>query len=184
MPIDSHFAVARYLRDGRIDRSFGSSGSVILDRPYGRGDQITQLHLRCDRSTRQTDPNVPKDNVISYSPTGSVPEGTTIHLVVSSGREQRFVPNVVCETVDAAKADLRAQGFVPIRAGNASNPACPTPGMVAEQFPPSPDGKTKRPVGSTVRLYVVPQPTPTPSPSPTTPSPSPTQSESPSPSPT
>src|SRR5437899_2878717 len=147
-------------------------------------DQITHLHLKCDRSTRQTDPNVPKDNVISYSPTGSVPEGTTIHLVVSSGREQRFVPNVVCETVDAAKADLRAQGFVPIRAGNASNPACPTPGMVAEQFPPSPDGKTKRPVGSTVRLYVVPQPTPTPSPSPTTPSPSPTQSESPSPSPT
>jgi serine/threonine-protein kinase len=146
-------------------------------------DQIEQLNLKCDRSEKQTDPEVPKGNVISYSPTGQVPEGTTIRLVVSSGKPQKFVPNVVCLPFAEARAELEAAGFTVIRAGTDTNKDCPTQGMVARQDPASPDGQTKRAEGSVVRLFTVPQPTPTPSPTPS-PSPSPSPTESPSPSPT
>ncbi len=147
-------------------------------------DQLEQLHLKCDRSTKQTDPAVPKGNVISYSPTGSVPEGTTIELVVSSGKPQKFVPNVVCLSFAEARTELEAAGFTVIRAGSDTNKDCPTPGMVARQDPASPDGQTKAAEGSVVRLFTVPEPTPTPSPTTPSPSPSPTETESPSPSPT
>jgi serine/threonine-protein kinase len=147
-------------------------------------DQLEQLHLKCDRSTKQTDPDVPKGNVISYSPTGSVPEGTTIELVVSSGKPQKFVPNVVCLSFSEARTELEAAGFTVIRAGSDANKDCPTPGMVARQDPASPDGQTKAAEGSVVRLFTVPEPTPTPSATTPSPSPSPTETESPSPSPT
>jgi serine/threonine-protein kinase len=147
-------------------------------------DQLVQQHLKCDRTTKQTDPDVQKGYVISFSPTGSVPEGTTINLVVSLGKPQKFVPNVVCLPYSEARSELEAAGFQVIRAGTDTNAACPTPNMVARQDPASPDGQTKKAEGSVVRLFTVPTPTPTPSPSATTPSPSPTASESPSPSPT
>jgi eukaryotic-like serine/threonine-protein kinase len=144
-------------------------------------DQLQQMHLKCDRSQKQTDPTVAKGKVISYSPTGEVPEGTTIQLVVSTGKPQKFVPNVVCLPFSEARTELEAAGFQVIRAGTDTNKDCPTPNMVARQDPESPDGQTKAAEGSVVRLFTVPQPTPTPSPSP---SPSPTPTESPTPTPT
>jgi uncharacterized delta-60 repeat protein len=42
-PGDSHFAVARYLPHGALDRSFGSKGAVVLANVIGRDDVATDL---------------------------------------------------------------------------------------------------------------------------------------------
>jgi uncharacterized delta-60 repeat protein len=42
-PGDSHFAVARYLSNGALDRSFGSNGTVVLPNVIGRDDVATDL---------------------------------------------------------------------------------------------------------------------------------------------
>jgi eukaryotic-like serine/threonine-protein kinase len=131
-------------------------------------DQIEAQHLKCDRTQKENSDTVDKNFVISYDPTGEVPQGTTIHLVVSSGKKQVFVPNVVCLTYSEAQNELQSAGFTVVRGGTAPNKACNTPGMVAKQDPASPNGQTKAPEGSVVRLFTVPQAT---TPPPTTPPP-------------
>jgi len=149
--------------------------------------ELQQKNLKCDDSTKVASTTVQKGYVISFQPTGQVAEGTTIRLTVSAGKPTAFVPNVFCEPRATAQSDLRQAGFVPVRAGTATSPNCTTPGYVAKQDPASPHGQTKRPEGSNVFLYFVPQASPT-TPPPTTPPPtSPPTSPpptSPSPSPT
>ena len=133
---------------------------------------------------RENSDTVPKGFVIRYSPSGMQPLDTTITLVVSSGPKSIGVPNVVCEPKAQAESDLRVADFVPLLSGHLPNASCPTPGNVAKQSPASPNGDTKKPKGSTVKIWLVPQATPTPPPTtppPTTPSPTTPPPTSPSP---
>jgi serine/threonine protein kinase len=145
-------------------------------------DQLRHNNLKC-RISKQASDTVPKGDVIDYTPKGAVAAGSTINLVVSAGKPTTAVPDVVCEDKATAESDLQAAGFQPLVAGHRTNAACPTPGLVSAQSPSSPNGGTKAPRGSIVRIYLVPQPTPSPSPS-TSPSPSPSPSTSPTVSPT
>jgi beta-lactam-binding protein with PASTA domain len=149
-------------------------------------DQLRHNNLKCKISSREASDTVQKGFVIDYTPKGAVDAGTTINLVVSTGKPTTAVPNVVCEDKATAEADLQAAGFQPLVAGRRPNAACSTPGLVGAQVPTSPNGETKAPQGSIVRIYLVPQPSPSPSPSasPTvSPSPSPSGSPTTSPSP-
>src|SRR6185437_927079 len=54
---------------------------------------------------------VPKGSVVSYTPKGSAPAGSTITLTISSGPKQVVVRDVTGMTVEDATAALEAQGF-------------------------------------------------------------------------
>ncbi|MBQ6877347.1 MAG: PASTA domain-containing protein [Oscillospiraceae bacterium] len=62
-------------------------------------------------SETQYDDSVPEGNVISYSPTGKQPVGTTIVCYISLGPERVDPPNVVGKDVSAAQQELSDAGF-------------------------------------------------------------------------
>ncbi|HEY1118306.1 MAG TPA: PASTA domain-containing protein, partial [Acidimicrobiales bacterium] len=96
---------------------------------------------------------VPQGTVIRTNPgAGTVLEvGETVTLVVSAGREQVIVPNVVEKTEDTARQELGLAGFEievteqPLPAGS------PDDGRVLAQ---SPGGGQRADVGSTVTITV------------------------------
>lgn len=96
---------------------------------------------------------VPQGTVIRTNPSvGTVLEvGETVTLVVSAGREQVIVPNVVEKTEDTARQELGLAGFEievtdqPLPAGS------PDDGRVLAQ---SPGGGQRADVGSTVTITV------------------------------
>ncbi len=73
-------------------------------------NEITSAGFVFD-SESQYDEDVPEGNVISYSPTGKQPLGTTITCLVSLGPEKIDPPNVVGKDVSAAQQELSNAGF-------------------------------------------------------------------------
>lgn len=103
------------------------------------------------QTTRQASATVPIDSVISSDPPGgsSVPKGSVIKLVISSGPAPAAVPNVVGQTPSAATATLEAAGFNVLVQNTASLDA--QSGKVVSQ---SPGAGTPATAGSTVTIQV------------------------------
>ena len=98
-------------------------------------------------ATTQTMSNtVPKGSVVSYTPTGSAPSGSTITLTLSSGPQQVVVLDVTGKTVEDATAALQAQGFTVV-----TTRLLPFVDDVGRQ---SPGGGSTADYGSTVTLYI------------------------------
>jgi beta-lactam-binding protein with PASTA domain/predicted Ser/Thr protein kinase len=93
---------------------------------------------------------------------------SAVAITVSSGPETTSVPDVVCEDIDSAQAEIEGAGLEFVYAGTRTTEECP-PGTVAEQNP-QPGAEVE--LGSNVRVReaVAPEPSPTPTlPVPTTP---------------
>lgn len=89
--------------------------------------------------------------------------GSTVTIVVSTGPQTTVVPDVVCDPIPAAQAEIREAGLVPQEVGSEFSVECPE-GTVASQ---NPGPGTEVPQGSTVEYVRSEGPEPSPSPSPT-----------------
>jgi beta-lactam-binding protein with PASTA domain/predicted Ser/Thr protein kinase len=85
--------------------------------------------------------------------------GSEINLTVSSGPETVAVPDVICQDLGSAQAEVEQRGLDFVVTGSRTTDECP-PGTVAEQNP-GPNSEVVR--GSNVRVKeaVAPEPTPT-----------------------
>ena len=103
------------------------------------------------QTTRQPSPTVPIDSVISSDPPGgaSVPKGSVVKLVISSGPAPTPIPNVVGQTPTAATTALEDAGFNVLIQNIASLDA--QAGKVVSQ---SPGAGTAAAAGTTVTLQV------------------------------
>ena len=112
-----------------------------------------------------------KGQVLRTDPEGgeSVPQGSTVTVVVSDGQEK--IPNVIGLTREEAEEEIRDAGFVPeVREDSGSTEPR---GTVTDQFPREGVAAENSTVIIFVSTFVEPTPTPTPPPtdSPTTPAP-------------
>jgi serine/threonine protein kinase len=87
---------------------------------------------------------VTSGEVISWTPTGTAPEGTTIAISISEGPQPVTVPPVDGDSVDAASAALQAAGLLPVTDGP----------LVGHVFDSSPEAGTSVAPGTTVTLYI------------------------------
>jgi eukaryotic-like serine/threonine-protein kinase len=97
--------------------------------------------------------------------------GSAIDLVVSSGPATVAVPDVLCQDIDDAQAEIESANLDFDVTGSRFSSQCPDPGTVAEQNPPA--GAEVQP-GTTVRVKESngpPPPSPTPTPTITIPTP-------------
>lgn len=126
----------------------------VVGRPLAQAQtQIQAAGLRFATATEQSSDSVAAGSVISTDPAGgsSVERNSTVNIVVSSGREQVAVPDVVGQTETNATSALRAQGFA-VRVSPKSVPAGdPSVGRVITQ---SPDAGSDEEKGSTVTIEV------------------------------
>jgi beta-lactam-binding protein with PASTA domain/tRNA A-37 threonylcarbamoyl transferase component Bud32 len=98
---------------------------------------------------------VAKGRVVSVSPTEGqkVDKGSSVTLVVSSGKPQAQVPDVVGKSFDEASSDLQAAGFKVTRKDKESTDK--DPGTVLAQ---NPKGGARIDAGSTIALTVAKEP--------------------------
>jgi serine/threonine-protein kinase len=82
--------------------------------------------------------------VISWTPTGTAPQGTTIAISISEGPQPVIVPPVIGDDVATATAALSAVGLVPTADGP----------LVGHVFDSSPEAGTSVAPGSTVTIYI------------------------------
>jgi serine/threonine-protein kinase len=123
------------------------SGDTVVDARAALRD----LDLELTQSGEEYDKKVPAGQIISQSPAAgvNVPRGSTISVVVSLGPPLVEVPNVVDMPVDQAIAELEQAGFDT----EVYEPFGISPlNRVASQ---DPEGGTKAPLGSTVRLGII-----------------------------
>ena len=88
--------------------------------------------------------SVPNGQVVSWSPTGQAPEGSTVVVQISEGPPPVVIPNVIGMTVAAAISTLQAAGLNP---GSDQGP------LGGHVFASDPSPGTTVPQGSTVNLY-------------------------------
>jgi beta-lactam-binding protein with PASTA domain len=95
---------------------------------------------------------VPAHEVISQNPTGgtSVPEGTMVDIVASSGATAALVPHVVGQQQSAAASALTAAGLAVGTVTQASHATLPAGAVISQD----PSGGSNAPPGSTVALIV------------------------------
>jgi beta-lactam-binding protein with PASTA domain/predicted Ser/Thr protein kinase len=76
---------------------------------------LEDRRLRLGGVTRQADPTVPQDQVISQDPAADerVDENSPVNLVVSSGPEVAIVPFVEGQEQSEAEAEIQAAGLIP-----------------------------------------------------------------------
>jgi serine/threonine-protein kinase len=67
---------------------------------------LAAVQLRPGSVSRVPDEAVPAGTVLRWAPTGEVPRGSAVDLVLSDGPAPRIVPNISGMTPDAAKAAL------------------------------------------------------------------------------
>jgi eukaryotic-like serine/threonine-protein kinase len=106
----------------------GTRRSVAVQRIRGR-DLVP--------SVEEEESAKPAGEVIAQSPSAGseLPRGSSVSIVVSSGRRQAEVPNVIGKERREAVEDLRAAGLVPeVREEETEVPA--QVGRVTDQFPP------------------------------------------------
>jgi beta-lactam-binding protein with PASTA domain len=76
---------------------------------------ITALLTKSNFKTACTDPNstsVPKGTVITWSPTGSAPYGSTITVTVSAGPPAETIPSLAGQSCAGATTTLKAVGLL------------------------------------------------------------------------
>ena len=105
-----------------------------------------------------------KGTIIGQDPPAGnkVSKGSSVNVTVSSGPQQVAVPDVTCETLGQAQADIAARHLKSTIGGSQINLQCPDPNKVAAQ---DPRGGTEVSQGSTVQLFPSEAPSPSPSPS-------------------
>jgi serine/threonine-protein kinase len=140
----------------------------------GVQEDANRLHLVLDKESEPSD-TVPVDEVIRTDPVADTPiePGATVHVVVSSGKEQVPVPFLIGQTRSEARDTLVGVG---LQLGLVSSePSDQTAGEVIRTDPSAgvPVGK-----GGQVNIVLSSGPTPSPTPSPT---PVPTASPTPEP---
>ncbi|HEX2030948.1 MAG TPA: Stk1 family PASTA domain-containing Ser/Thr kinase [Actinomycetota bacterium] len=89
--------------------------------------------------------------------------GSTVTIVVSTGPPTTVVPDVICDPIPEAQAEIRDAGLVPQEVGSEFSLECPE-GTVASQ---DPGAGAEVPQGSTVEYVRSEGPEPSPSPTPT-----------------
>ena len=104
-----------------------------------------------DSEREENSDTVAKGRVISVSPTEGqrVDKGSSVTLVVSTGKPQAQVPNVVGRSFDEASSALQAAGFKVTRTDKETTDK--DPGTVLEQ---SPKGGTTTDTGTVIALTV------------------------------
>lgn len=126
----------------------------VVGRPLAQAQaQIQAAGLRFASATEQPSDTVSAGSVISTDPAGgsSVERNSTVNIVVSSGREQVAVPDVVGQTETNATSALRAQGFAVRVSPKSVAAGDPGVGRVITQ---SPDAGSDEDKGSTVTIEV------------------------------
>jgi eukaryotic-like serine/threonine-protein kinase len=149
-----------------------SSGPPQVGVPDVRGKSVSdataileQAGFVVGNTVEQSSPK-PQGTVIGQSPSphSKADKGSAVDLVVSSGPQLVAVPDVVCQTLDEARAELNSKGLDMVEAGSDANLNCPDPTRVARQ---DPDAGSEVPRGSAVKVYSAePPPSASPSPSP------------------
>jgi len=94
---------------------------------------ITALLATSHFQTACTDPNstsVPKGTVITWSPTGSAPYGSTVTVTVSAGPPVETIPSLSGQTCAGATTTLQAVGLV-ANCTNQYNPTVPAQQVVS-----------------------------------------------------
>lgn len=72
---------------------------------------LSAAHLNAS-CTHQTSTTVPAGTVISWTPNGQAPEGSTVSVVVSSGPPEENIPTLTGSTCQGATTALQAVGLV------------------------------------------------------------------------
>jgi serine/threonine-protein kinase len=149
--------------DGSVVTLTVSSGPGPANVPSLLGDTVRQAKtelrragLRVGSIRHQSSPTAPKGQVMSTDPSAgqSVPAGSKVTLVVSSGPAKVTVPDVTGESEAQAKSDLHGQGF---EVSTTTQTSTSTPaGDVISQ---TPAGNSQAPTGSTVTIVVAKAPT-------------------------
>ncbi len=112
---------------------------------------LRHAHLRVSHTVSQSSTRFPSGQVVGTDPGSgrSVPVGTPVTLLVSSGQPTRSIPSVVGETQSGANTDLTKAGF---NVNTTQRPSNSVPvGAVISQ---SPSAGTTAPVGSTVSIVI------------------------------
>jgi len=129
-------------------------GSVVMPSVAGLSASQAQRRLQnagfTVRTRKQSSDTVPSGDAIETLPPEGTPvdQGSTVTLVVSSGKATVEVPAVVGQNVDDARATLRGAGFgVNVTTEESSS----TPGTVLRQ---DPGAGTKADKGATIALVV------------------------------
>jgi serine/threonine-protein kinase len=146
----------------------------------GVQEEANSLGLVLDRLPPEASDTVPVDRVLRTDPVAGTPiaPGGTVHVVVSSGKEQVPVPRLIGQTKDDATATLHSVG---LELGLVSSEPSDRP--AGEVISTNPTAGVKVGKGSQVDLVLSSGPTPSPTPSPTpVPTPPPTPEPTPSPS--
>ncbi len=155
-----------------------SSGARLVEVPsvIGMEQDVAETQIRnagLIPNFENRDSDAPAGQVIAQDPGGgsSVKQHTTVTVVVSNGPAPAVVPNVVGESQDAAKGDLKAAGLsVRIVKRTTTDPN--EDGQVLDQ---SPSAGTRLAPGEFVTVFVgdftAPPPTTTPTTTTTTPEP-------------
>ncbi len=130
----------------------------VIGNTVGQARQLlNQAGLKAGRIEHQSSSSVPSGEVIDTSPSAgqSVPGGSKVTLVVSSGPAKVTVPDVTGESQAQAKSDLHNQGFE-VSATNQTSSTV-QPGNVISQ---SPAGNSQAVPGTTVNIVVAKAPPP------------------------
>jgi serine/threonine-protein kinase len=137
---------------------FASTGVELVKVPDVAGQdavsaasQLGAAGFKVDRATEPSD-DVEVDTVIRTDPAAGsdAPKGSTVQLVISSGKEQVRVPNVVGLTQSEATAELQNAGFQ-VTTQDVTTLDATRVGRVISQSPP---GGTRAGKGSTVTITV------------------------------
>jgi serine/threonine-protein kinase len=95
---------------------------------------LEEADLVVGNVTQEFDPEIPKGQVISQSPGGSIPvkKGTPVDLVISEGPDLVVVPDIVGLTAAAADAELGASGLSGRVESSAFDPKVPTGNVISQ----------------------------------------------------
>jgi serine/threonine-protein kinase len=104
------------------------------------------------KQQQKADPSIPPDRVISTDPPAGATArgGSTVEIYVSTGPEQRAVPDVANLSFDDARTRLLAAGFANVQ--RASQPSAPE--QKDRVVATSPPANQTAPVTAVIKVYV------------------------------
>jgi serine/threonine-protein kinase len=144
-----------------------SSGPASVSVPSVVGEPVSQARrtitkagLKVGRTVSETSDSIAAGNVIDTSPSAGqpVPAGSSITLVVSSGKPLVRVPDVTGQSQSAARATIENAGFKVGSVTTQQTSGTPAGDVISQ----TPSGGTPATAGSTVDLVVAQAPPPTP----------------------
>ncbi|SEK72949.1 Stk1 family PASTA domain-containing Ser/Thr kinase [Streptacidiphilus jiangxiensis] len=113
------------------------------------------------QTTDAASATVPKGQIISWTPQGNQPKGTTVDVTVSSGQALVQVPYLVGTDYQAACQQIEALHLNCVRGfAQANDPTQPAGNVLTETYqgqPVAQDGSTQVPAGSTITITANPQ---------------------------